>query len=136
MTDLTSHGIVSLVRNKEGQFLLLEDSRPEMQGRWAPPHGRCEPTDISEEAGVIRETLEETGIHVTPIRKVLTQSADTKIKTVSFWLVKSSNYHAIAIDESESSNYGWFSAEEALRLTLYPGTRLFFDKVISGEIIL
>jgi len=131
--DLSSHGIVALVRNDNNQFLLLEDGRAEMHGCWAPPHGRCEPTDTSEEAGVIRETFEETGLKVAPVRKVLTQPADTKVKTVSFWLVDTLS-RKINIDTEESSNYGWFTVEEALKLTSYPGTKLFFEKVLRNEI--
>jgi 8-oxo-dGTP pyrophosphatase MutT (NUDIX family) len=131
--DLSSHGIVALVRNKDYRFLLLEDGRAEMRGHWAPPHGRCESTDASEEAGVIRETFEETGLNIQPVRKVLTQPADTKVKTVSFWLVDTLPGE-ITLDTEESSNYGWFTVDEALSLTLYPGTKLFFEKVLSGEI--
>ncbi len=131
--DLSSHGIVSLVRNDSGQFLLLEDSREQMFGYWAPPHGRCEPTDLNEEDGVIRETREETGLVVDPIKKLLTQSADTKVNTVSFWLVNLVG-GKIKIDKSETSNHGWFTADEALGLKLYPGTKSFFEKVKAGDI--
>lgn len=58
--DLTTHGIVALVRNSNGEFLLLEDARDLMKGKWAPPHGRCEASDASEADGVIREVKEET----------------------------------------------------------------------------
>ena len=133
--DLSSHGIVALVRNQNNKFLLLEDGRAEMRGRWAPPHGKCEPSDMSEEAGVIRETLEETGLHVTPIKKVLTQAADTKVKTVSFWVVDTLS-DEINLDTKESSDYGWFTIEDALKLTLYPGTKLFFEKILRNEISL
>jgi ADP-ribose pyrophosphatase YjhB (NUDIX family) len=105
-----------------------------MKGYWAPPHGRCEDTDPSEEYGVMRETKEETNLNVTPVRTVLTQPADTKVKTVSFWLVKHES-GTVELNE-ESSRSGWFNPEEALRLQLYPGTRLFFEKLINSEIIL
>jgi 8-oxo-dGTP pyrophosphatase MutT (NUDIX family) len=131
--DLSSHGIVALVRNQNGKFLLLEDGRAEMYGHWAPPHGRCESTDASEEAGVVRETFEETGLQVEPVRKVLTQAADTKVKTVSFWLVDTLSTQ-VNLDTEESSDYGWFTIEEALKLTLYPGTKLFFEKVLRDEV--
>lgn len=82
----------------------------------------------------MRETKEETNLDVTPVRAVLTQPADTKVKTVSFWLVRHEG-GTIELNE-ESSQSGWFNPEEALRLQLYPGTRLFFEKVIRGEIAL
>lgn len=102
-----------------------------MKGKWAPPHGRCESTDQSEENGVVREVKEETGITVTPLRKVHTQPADTKVKTVSFWLVATTETE-VTLDE-ESSSYGWFTLDEALQLPLYPGTKSFFEMVKRGE---
>lgn len=108
-----------------------------MLGHWAPPHGRLESSDGTEEAGVARETLEETGLRVRPVRKVLTQPADTKVRTVSFWLVDvEGDEHDLRIDPSETGEHGWFTVAEALRLQLYPGTKLFFDKVVAGNISL
>jgi 8-oxo-dGTP diphosphatase len=130
--DLSSHGVIALIRNKAGKFLLLEDAREPMKGHWAPPHGRCETSDPSEKDGVIREVKEETGLDVSPVQVILTQPADTKVKTVSFWLVDSTN-ETVQLDE-ESSDFGWFSPAEALELQLYPGTKLFFEKVINNEI--
>jgi len=132
MNSLSTHGIVAIIKNSEGKFLLLEDVRKQMKGHWAPPHGRCEDSDINEENGVVREVKEETGLDVKPIRAVLTQPADTKVKTVSFWLVETSGYE-VQLDE-ESSRFGWYSPEEARQLLLYPGTKVFFEKVTRGEI--
>lgn len=130
--DLSSHGIVALVRSSKGKLLFLEDARKPMKGLWAPPHGRCEASDDSEEQGVIREVKEETGLDVIPIKKIHTQTADTKVKTVSFWLVESDDTKVI-LDE-ESSDSGWFTIEEALNLPLYPGTKSFCEKVRTGEL--
>lgn len=133
-TDLSSHGIVALVRNDAGKFLLLEDAREQMRGHWAPPHGRCEATDESESAGVIREVKEETGLDVEPVRVVLTQPADTKVKTVSFWLVNGGRGE-VQLD-AESSDYGWFGIDEALELRLYPGTKILFEGIKKAHITL
>lgn len=130
--DLSAHGIVALVRNQAGEFLLLRDARDQMKGYWAPPHGRCEPTDASEEDGLIREVKEETSLLVQPIRKVFTQPADTKVKTVSFWTVSNDDCEP-SLNE-ESSAFGWYGIDAALGLRLYPGTRVFFEKLQSGEL--
>ena len=134
--DLSSHGIVALVRNDEGRFLLLKEARQEMQGCWAPPHGCLESSDKSEEAGVAREVYEETGLHVEPVKKIFSQAADTKVKTVAFWLVDVAGWSNLEIDKTESSDHGWFSLDEVLELKLYPGTRIFFEKVASGDLVL
>lgn len=127
--NLKTHGVIALVLDAEGRYLLLEDSRPQMLGHWAPPHGRCEADDGTEENGVVRETFEETGLTVRPLRKLHTQPADTKVKTVSFWEVELAEPgQQLVIDPSETSNHGWFTVQEALEtLQLYPGTRSFFE---------
>jgi ADP-ribose pyrophosphatase YjhB (NUDIX family) len=131
--DLSTHGIVALVINEDGKFLLLKESRDLLNGAWAPPHGRCEATDNSEEEGVVREVKEEVGLDVKTVKKLLTQPADTKVKTVSFWLVELVGGE-LEIDPGEASESGWFTLDEALDLNLYPGTNIFFQKVKSGEI--
>jgi ADP-ribose pyrophosphatase YjhB (NUDIX family) len=134
--DLSIHGIVALVRDEDGKFLLLKDadSHGSTKGWWAPPHGGCEITDGSEENGVIREVKEETSLDVVPTKKVHTQAADTRLKTVSFWTVETTSKQLILDDES--SQCGWFTIDEALRLPLYPGTKKFFEKVKRSEITL
>ena len=136
--DLATHGVVALLRNSDEEFLLLQDSRDGiMHGHWAPPHGRCELTDLDEEASVVREVKEETAIDVRPVRKILTQAADTKIKTVSFWLVEAAvTQPRVVLDTNESTAYGWFSLTESLELPLYPGTESFFRGLLRGDITL
>lgn len=134
MQDLSTHGVVALIRNNEGKYLFLEDAQGEMEGHWAPPHGCCENSDDSEENGVIREVLEETNLTVTPIKKIHTQPADTRVKTVSFWIATAKEYD-VTLDY-ESSAYEWLTPEEALGLRLYPGTKSFFEKVQRHEITL
>ena len=58
---ITTHGIVALVRNSGGKFLLIEDMRKQVYGMWAPPHGCCEDIDKTEKDGVIREVYEKVG---------------------------------------------------------------------------
>jgi ADP-ribose pyrophosphatase YjhB (NUDIX family) len=130
--NMLDHGIVAILV-KNNKFLLLEDARELMLGRWSPPHGRCEPVDKSEEDTVIREVFEETNLKVKPIKKLFTSVADTKVKTVSFWLVKIIA-GKIDVNKTETSNYGWFTLGESLRLNLYPGTKKFFDLIKKGEI--
>ena len=130
--DLSSHGIVALVRT-DNKYLLLEDSRNLMRGFWAPPHGRCKENDKSEQDAIIREVREETGLIVQPVRKITTVPAATKVKTVSFWIVETDENQKIILDTSESSQYGWFTIQEALRLKLYPGTKKFFEDTLDNQ---
>ncbi|MGI0134798.1 MAG: NUDIX hydrolase, partial [Candidatus Micrarchaeaceae archaeon] len=129
--DLRTHGVIALVRDETDRFLLLEDARDGTKGLWAPPHGRCEASDGTEEDSVIREVQEETCLDVLPVRKVLTQAADTKRKTVSFWTVTINGGAVLLNNESSASD--WFTVEESLDLPLYPGTKAFFEKVLRGD---
>lgn len=130
--DFSSHGIVALVI-KDDKFLLLKDTRKLMLGYWAPPHGRCKTSDSSEEEAVKREVYEETGLRVIPVKRAWTTEADTKVKTVSFWIVRYLKGE-VKLDKRESSNFGWFTLEEALNLKLYPGTKKFLTLVKSKKI--
>ena len=132
--DLGSHGVVILIPDKEGKYLLLKEARDLLQDHWAPPHGRGDKRDPSEEYTVRREAHEETGLHVVPVKKLLTIPADTKVKTVSFWLAVCEDLEALHVDPREAADHGWFTPKEALTLTLYPGTRHFLERVESGEI--
>ena len=129
MDDLNSHGIIALVKNQEGKYLLLEAAREPMKGFWAPPHGLRKASDESEESAVIREVYEETRLPVSPIKKLFTKSTDTKFDIISFWEVITDK-SKIFLNE-ESSAYGWFTIEEALVLNLHPSTKTFFETMVS-----
>lgn len=130
MTSLKTHGVVVILKQQD-KFLLLKDAREKMKDYWAPPHGRCQESDLTEEQSVTRETFEETNLIVKPIKKIWSTKADTKINTVSFWLAD-----IISGDiklNNESSEYGWFSITDALQLQLYPGTKQFFVLLNSQQ---
>lgn len=55
-------------------------------------------------------------------------------KIVSFLIVEHGEGQPVLDDES--SAYGWLSIDEALGLQLYPGTKLFFEKIKAGEVTL
>jgi 8-oxo-dGTP pyrophosphatase MutT (NUDIX family) len=129
---IKNHGVVVLIKYNK-KFLLLKDSRELMIDHWAPPHGKCNESDENEEATVVRETFEETNLRVLPLKNIWETEADTKVKTVAFWLAKIIGGE-IKIDEQKSSEYGWFSLDEALALNLYPGTKKFFALVKQGDI--
>ncbi len=130
--SLLSHGIAALII-KDDKYLLLKDSRKAMLGYWGPPHGVCEVIDQCEEDCIVREVSEETTLKIKPIKKLWTTTGDTKVKTVSFWIIEIISGE-IKINKEESSDCGWFSLDEAMKLKLYPGTKRFFQLVKEGKI--
>ena len=131
-SSLREHGIVALIVNSERNFLMVQEGRTNNQfyGAWSGPHGRCMPEDILEEESVVRETQEEVGLKVMPLRELGKQPADSKVKTVSFWLAKPlESLETVRINAPEEINgIKWVSIEEVLadKIKLYPGTKKFF----------
>lgn len=130
--NLDNHGVVAIIK-KDGRYLLLRDARKPMKNFWGPPHGRCKEADVDERNSVKREVLEETNLIVRPMEKLWTAPADTKVNTVSFWLVEIVKDDEIRLNE-ESYEFGWFTLEEALKLKLYPGTEKFFKLIKEKKI--
>jgi ADP-ribose pyrophosphatase YjhB (NUDIX family) len=132
--DLSSHGVVAVII-KNDKFLMIKEAQKLLNGHWGPPHGVCGPEDVNEEATIIRKTKSETGLEVIPIKKITTAPADTKVKTISFWLTEMPGEQNIVLDEAVASEYGWFTVDEALKLPLYPGTKKFFENIDSYHLM-
>lgn len=63
MSGLAVVAVSAVVTDAAGRYLLVRRSAPPEQGRWTLPGGRVEPGERMEDA-VVREVLEETGLHV------------------------------------------------------------------------
>lgn len=55
----------AVVHDAAGRLLMIRRGTPPGRGLWTLPGGRVEPGE-SDEAAVVRELLEETGLHVKP----------------------------------------------------------------------
>ena len=127
-----SHGVVALIQNANGEYLLLQEARINNPyfGAWSGPHGTCVPDDILEEETVARETYEECGLRVVPIHAVYERAADTKVRTVTFWEATpmDDSNNAFLADRKEISGIQWASLEliRSGSLELYSGTRDYF----------
>ncbi len=128
----SNHGVVAIIKNEHDEFLLIKESRSSHKyiGYWSGPHGICESSDILEEQAVVRETMEECGVEVEPVRKLYTCPADTKVNTVSFWETKLTDSRNVAFNicDREVEAIAWFPLLEILKgdIPLYPGTKDFF----------
>jgi ADP-ribose pyrophosphatase YjhB (NUDIX family) len=59
----------AVIFDTEGRLCLVRRANEPSKGTWAFPGGRVEPDETSEEA-IIREVMEETGLHVTIEREL------------------------------------------------------------------
>ncbi len=123
------HGVVVLVFSKQNELLLLQEGRPghPYQARWAGPHGVCERHDVVEEQTVVRETREECGLQVRPLRRLAAdRPADTKVSTVSFWEAELIGPKAdLRPDAAEAADARWVPLHDLAGYTLYPGMHDF-----------
>ena len=140
MNNLSTHGIVAIVRNVTGKFLLLEDARDQMRGHWAPPHGRCEDSDITEENGVIREVKEECGLKSVVIEKPLIKTFHTyteKNKSIlkkTHWYSMYAEGDQILIPQTEEDieKAKWMTKEKILD-KVYSNTYLAVKEVLNAN---
>jgi len=66
MSEIAAVGAIAVT---DGALLLVRRGRPPDVGTWSVPGGRVEPGE-TDEAAVVREMLEETGLHVRVERMV------------------------------------------------------------------
>lgn len=133
VTPSEDHGVIAIIKNNKNEYLFIKEARINNlhYGHWSGPHGRTIPEDVIEEETVCRETLEECGLRVIPVKKLYTRSADSKVKTVTFWqtslLVKKVK---LDFTNCEVSKIAWFSKEHIKKanIKLYPGTKDFLFK--------
>ncbi|KZB82393.1 NUDIX hydrolase [Amycolatopsis regifaucium] len=65
VSDSTVRCVGGIVHDEHGRILLIRRANEPGRGLWSVPGGRVEPGE-SDEAAVIREMREETGLNVTP----------------------------------------------------------------------
>lgn len=59
----------AIIADATGRLLLVRRGRAPARGLWSVPGGRVEPGEGLAEA-LVREVLEETGLHIAPVREV------------------------------------------------------------------
>lgn len=117
---------VSVVITKGNKYLLIKRAKAGVgKGYWCPVSGSIEEGETQGEAA-IRESLEEVGLKVIPIRKVWECPTKNRDYRLHWWTVRAENY-TIKARKDEVDDYGWFTAEEIKNLDkMFEADRKFF----------
>jgi 8-oxo-dGTP diphosphatase len=100
-------------------------------GWWSLPSGRIEPGESGAEA-VRRETREELGIEVEPLREVWRCASDDGAFELHWWLCEGAG-QVLRPDPAEIATHRWVDANDYGRLSPgFAAHRPFFDTVWPG----
>ena len=119
----SSLGVVIILKFSDNYFLIEQNKMP-YKNFWGPVHGKVKSSETEEEA-VVRETQEEIGLVVSPVKKLWVSKADYGVMKLHWWLARVLD-GTIKVDSVEVSNYGYFGLEELFKKRLFPQTREFF----------
>lgn len=88
--DKFSISTANLVINQDDEFLMVKEGKEHVYGRWDFPGGSLE-EDEDPEKGVVRETIEETGLKTTPqyLVGIYLEKSQRTSKTCLVFLYKS-----------------------------------------------
>ena len=120
---------IVVVIMKGDKILLIERApRGLYSGYWAPVSGKVEPGE-SQEAAVVRESMEEVGLKVRPVRKVWENITTSGTYRLHWWLAEYVGGELV-LDKREVSDARWVRLEEIDRFKIFDGDREFYLKVL------
>ena len=124
-------GVKALLKNKEGQYLLLRRSLekyPGIQGRWDIVGGRIDPgSELIE--NLKREIKEETGLNLVGAPTLVgAQDILRPGKHVVRLTYIGEVEGEIVLDESENDQYKWYVWEEILKID---DLDMYFKELLS-----
>ena len=104
--------IVGAVVVHEGRVLMMREAKRSCRGTWYLPAGRVEQNESLEEA-VVREVLEETGLHFQPTSIICIDSQGTSWFRFTFsGVITGGKIKTLQEQDAESMEAGWFTAKE------------------------
>lgn len=113
----------AIARDDAGRLLLVRRGRPPGEGQWSLPGGRVEPGE-TDEAALVREVREETGLHVhvgTLLGIVQRDGPGGIVYDIRDYAVTVSAGTLAAADDASDAR--WVSGEELASLPLTGGLR-------------
>ncbi|OGQ78350.1 MAG: DNA mismatch repair protein MutT [Deltaproteobacteria bacterium RIFCSPLOWO2_12_FULL_60_19] len=127
---MLSDAIVAVIMDGDRILLVERGADVPFTGYWGPLSGKIEPGE-SQKAAVVRESMEEVGLTVRPVRKVWENVSTGGIYRLHWWLAE---YVAgeLALDAREASAARWLTVEEIPGLKIFEGDREFYQAVLPS----
>lgn len=131
--ETTRVGIAIVERR--GRFLVgVRQSGQVLAGKAEFPGGKCEPEESSREC-VVRECLEETGVHVVPVRLLdhAEHEYDHGRVDLEFWLCRVDRVRdaAVAVDDDPQGSFRWVEWSELESLDFPDANRRVIDRLMA-----
>ena len=129
-------GVKVLIKNEEGNLLLLQRSEPLPDGtgiKWDIPGGRINHSESLQDA-LKREVFEEIGLRLTTTPKIL-KAQDIFIPDIELHVVRLTYMIAMSgevILSREHQRHKWVSAREGLTLNIDPYLHEMLEELISS----
>ncbi|HEY2990431.1 MAG TPA: NUDIX domain-containing protein [Candidatus Binatia bacterium] len=127
---MLSDAIVSVITNGDKILLIERASGTLYKGYWAPVSGKVEPGE-SEEAAVARESMEEVGLTVRPVRKVWENITTSGTYRLHWWLAEYVSGELV-LDKREATDARWVTVREISGFKIFEGDREFYDAVLPA----
>jgi 8-oxo-dGTP pyrophosphatase MutT (NUDIX family) len=124
-------GVLAVIKNEE-KFLLMKIQAPgkkKAHGKWACMMGTCDINESLTEA-LVREVKEETGLDVT-INKLLPHVIEMYDLKIFSYVVQPKDPNQEVQLNYEATDWGWFSYDEAMHLTLYGNTATILQEAMQ-----
>lgn len=127
---MLSDAIVAVTIHGDKILLIERAPRGLYSGYWAPVSGKVEPGE-SQESAVVRESMEEVGLTVRPVRKVWENITTSGTYRLHWWLAE---YYGgeLVLDKREVSDARWVTVEEIPTFKIFEGDREFYEKVLPS----
>ena len=113
---------------KDGKTLLIARPPGPFSGRWGPVSGKVEPGE-DQAASVARESMEEVGLLVRPVRKVWENISSSGRFRLNWWLAEYVSGE-LKPDPREVGEARWLAPAEIFALKIFEGDRDFYEKVL------
>jgi 8-oxo-dGTP diphosphatase len=127
---MLSDAIVAVITNGDKILLIERSSTVPFTGYWGPLSGKVEPGE-SQEAAVVRESMEEVGLTVRPVRKVWENITTSGTYRLHWWLAEYVS-DELVLDTREASKARWVTVEEISGMKIFEGDREFYEKVLPS----